>query len=98
MNGVRVAAHQSNRRSESRKLVFDDGVAIGCGRRRNGAKMHHGVELAAVEPAQQVGRRHEVGELPAAEIAPLAVTAETIVDGNVGPPGLVEARNDDSTR
>ena len=56
--------------------------------------MHHGVELTAVEPAQQVGRRHEVGDLPAAEVAPFAVIAETIVDGNVGPPSLVEAGNE----
>ena len=44
--------------------------------------MHDRVELAAVEPAQQIGRRHEFDELAVREIAPFAVAAQHIVDGN----------------
>ena len=55
--------------------------------------MHHRLELAAVEPAQQIGRRHEVGKLALGEVAPLAVAAEEIVDDDVGAAGLVEARH-----
>ncbi len=76
MNGVRVVAHQSSSRSDSRKLCLDDEIAVGRGGRGDGAEMDDGVELAAVEPAQQVGRRHEIGELAGGEIAPFAVAAE----------------------
>jgi hypothetical protein len=50
-------------------------------------------EMAAVEPAQKIGRRHEIGDLAIGEIAPLTVAAEKVVDGNVGAAGLVEARH-----
>src|SRR5262245_57482179 len=49
------------------------------------------LELAAVEPAQQIVRRHHVRHLPLAEVAPLLVRAECVVDDDVGPSGLVEA-------
>ena len=52
------------------------------------------VELAAVEPALKFGRRDEIGDLTAGKIAPLAVAAEHVVDGNIGAAGLVEARDD----
>src|ERR1700676_5282659 len=55
--------------------------------------MDHRVELAAVEPAHELRRRHEIGKLTAGEIAPLAVAAEHIADGNIGAPCLVEARD-----
>ena len=56
--------------------------------------MHDGVEFTAVEPPHQVGRRHEIGHLPAAEIAPFAVIAKAVVDGNIAPPSLIEAGNE----
>ena len=56
--------------------------------------MHDRLKLAAVEPAQEIGRRHEVGDLAIGEIAPLAVAAEHVVDDNVGATGLVEVRHD----
>ena len=93
MNGVRAAVHHSNRRSDSRKLFSMMAIAVGRSGGGDGAEVHDGVELAAVEPAQQIGRRHEFGELAAGEIAPFAVAAEHIVDGNVGAAGLVEARD-----
>ena len=42
--------------------------------------MHHRVELAPFEPAQQIAGRNEFGELPCREIAPLLPGAENIVD------------------
>ncbi len=53
--------------------------------------MNDGLELAAVEPADQLAGRHDVGELPLTEIAPFAGVAEGIVDDNVSAPGLVKA-------
>ncbi len=69
----RAPVEQPQRQPE---IGLHDEIAVGRGRRRNGAHMHHRVELAAVEPAQQVRRRHEVGELAAGEVAPFAVAAE----------------------
>ena len=84
MNGVRVAAHQSKRRSESRKLVsmmaspsvaVVDEMAPRC------------TTASSLRPSSQ--RMRSAGGTKSAswrlaEIAPLAVTAETIVDDNVG--------------
>ena len=86
----RAPFQQAQRQPE---IVFHDRVAIGRGGRGDGAHMHHGLELAAVEPAQKIGRRHKIGDLAMCEIAPLAVAAENVVDGNVGAAGLVEARH-----
>ena len=55
--------------------------------------MHHRIELTAVEPAQQVGRRNEVSELAAGKVAPFTVVAQDIADGDVRAPGLIEARD-----
>jgi hypothetical protein len=45
----------------------------------------------AAEPAHQLGRRHDVGELPLGEVAPLALGAENIAHGDVGAAGIVES-------
>jgi hypothetical protein len=76
MNGVRVAAHQSNKAQRQPEIVLHERIGIGRGGRGNGAEMDHRVELAAVEPAPQIGRRHKIGELAAGKIAPFAVAAE----------------------
>jgi hypothetical protein len=55
--------------------------------------MDDGIELSAVEPAEQVGRRHHIRDLTLGEIAPLAVAAEHVIDGDIGPPGLVQGRD-----
>ena len=94
MKGVRVDRAPFQKPERQPEIGLDDGVAVGRGGRRNGAEVHHGVELAAFQPAQQVRWRHEIGELALAEIAPLAVAAEKIVDHDVGPPSLIEARHD----
>ena len=93
MNGVRVAVHQSSRRSDRRKLLSITASPSVDGRVRDGAEMDHRVELAPVEPAEQVGRRHHVGDLALLQVAPLAVRAEPVVHGDVGAAGLVEARD-----
>src|SRR5438552_1224104 len=56
--------------------------------------MNDPVEFAAVEPAKQVHRRDEVGELVLLQVAPLAVLAERVVDHDIAVPGLIEARDD----
>ena len=54
--------------------------------------MDDGVELAAVEPAHQFGRRHDVGDLALGEIAPFGVVlAEHVVHHDIAGAGLVEA-------
>ncbi len=52
--------------------------------------MNNRVELAAVQPAQQLGRRHEVCELPLGEIVPLAIVAEMVADGHIRPACVVQ--------
>src|SRR5580698_984123 len=55
--------------------------------------MDHRIELAAVEPWQQIGRRHEIGNLVCGEVVPFPVAAEKVVDGDVSASSLVEARD-----
>ena len=88
--GRRAPVEQPQRQPE---IIFHDEIAVGRGGRRDGAHMHHRVELATIEPARQVRRRNEFGELAAGEVAPFAVIAETVADGDVRAPGLVEARD-----
>ena len=52
--------------------------------------MDHRVELAAIEPGDQILGRHHVRELALAEIAPFTGTAECVVNHDIGPPGLIE--------
>ena len=54
--------------------------------------MDNGFEFAPLKPTQQFGRRNEFGEMSSGKVAPFAVAAENIVDGNVAMPGLVKAR------
>ena len=94
MNGVRVAVHQSSSRIERRKLFSitrSPSVAVVSGNR---AQVDDGVELAAVKPARQIRRRHEVGQLALGEIAPLAVGTEKVANGHIGPPRIVERSYD----
>ena len=69
-------------------------VAVGRGGVGDRADVDDGVELAAVEPGEQVLGRHHVGELALRQIAPFAVRTEDIVDDDVAAAGLVEARHD----
>src|SRR5690242_19145787 len=56
--------------------------------------MNHRIQPAALQPAGELCRRHNVGELALAEIAPFAVMAERVADGDIGAPGLVEGSHD----
>ena len=94
MNGVRVAVHQSSSLQREAEIGVDDEVAVGRGGVRDRAHVDDGVELAAVEPGEQVGGRHHVGQLTLGDIAPLAVGAEHVVDDDVGAARLVEAGHD----
>src|SRR5436305_1651560 len=49
------------------------------------------IKLAAGEPAEELARRDHIGELALAQVAPLALRAERIIDRDISPPGLVEA-------
>ena len=53
--------------------------------------MNDGLELAVIQPADQLAGRHDVGELALAEIAPLAGIPERVVDDNISTSGLVQA-------
>ena len=52
--------------------------------------MNDRFELSSLKPLPQFRRRHEIGELPARQIAPFVVAAENIADRDIGAPGLVE--------
>ena len=56
--------------------------------------MDDGIEPAALEPVQQLGRRHEVGELALGEIAPFAVMAEHIANRDIGAAGVIQRGHD----
>src|SRR5262249_41587116 len=57
----------------------------------DGAEMNDRLELAAVEPADQLAGGHDVGELAFTQIAPFARVAKRVVNHDVGSPGLVKA-------
>ncbi len=52
--------------------------------------MNDGIELAALQPAQQLRRRDEISQLALGQVAPLAIAAEMIADGHVRPPGVIQ--------
>ena len=70
------------------------GIAVARGSLGNRTQMDHSVELAAVQPAHQVGGRHEVGQLALLEVAPLVVLAEQVIDNNIGSARLIETGDD----
>ena len=77
MNGRarrRAPVEQLQRQPE---IGVDDEVAIGRRGVGDGAQMDDGVELAAIEPGEQLGRRHDIGELALAEVAPFALAPRT---------------------
>ncbi len=55
--------------------------------------MKHGIELAAREPAREIGRRDEIGQAALLQVPPLAVGAEEVADGDIAMPGLVQRRH-----
>jgi len=57
----------------------------------DGAEMDDCLKLAAIEPTNELARRHHVGDVAFAEIAPFTLFTERVVDHNVSPPRLVEA-------
>ena len=76
------------------EIVFHHGIAVARGSLGNRTQMDHSVELAAVQPAHQVGGRHEVGQLALLEVAPLVVLAEQVIDNNIGSARLIETGDD----
>jgi hypothetical protein len=54
--------------------------------------MNDRVEFLAREPAQQIVRRNEIGQLALGEVAPFLIAAEQIVHHHVVAARLVEAR------
>ena len=56
--------------------------------------MDDGIQPAAFEPVLQFGRRHDVRELALGEIAPFAVMAEHVANGDIRAAGVVQ-RGDD---
>ncbi|OIQ68225.1 hypothetical protein GALL_501860 [mine drainage metagenome] len=56
--------------------------------------MDDGVQPAAVQPARQLRRRHDVGELTLGEIAPFAVVPEHVTHGDIGAARLIERGHD----
>src|SRR5437764_6183350 len=73
------------------KIGGEDKVGVSCGGIGHGAEMDDRLKLAAIEPSDELARRHHVSDLPFAEIAPFTLCAERVIDHNVGAPGLVEA-------
>ena len=86
----RAPFEQAQRQAE---IGLDDQIPVGRGGVGDGAEMDDGIELAALEPAEQLARRHHVGKLALAEIAPFLPAIERIVDHDVAVAGLVEARH-----
>ena len=83
MNGVRVAVHQSSSRSDRRKLVSrtrSPSVAVVS---EMAPRWMTASSLRPSSQRDQLARRHHVGELALAEIAPLAGVAERVVDHDV---------------
>ena len=75
------------------EIGVDDEVAIGRGGLRDRPHVKDGVELAARQPARQIGRRDEIGQPALLQVAPLAFGAEMVAHGDIAMPGLVEARH-----
>ena len=67
---LRAPVEQAQRGAE---IVFHHQVAVGRGGVGNGAHMDDRLELAAVQPAHQFGRRHQIGDLALGQIAPFGV-------------------------
>ena len=93
MNGVRVDGAPVEQPQRQAEIGIEHEVGVARHGVGDGAEMDDGVELAVVEPVEQLRRRHHVGELPLAEVAPFLIAAEMIVDDDVGAPGLVQARD-----
>ncbi len=99
MNGVRVAVHQSSRRSDRRKLVSITASPSRGGGVGDRAHMDDSVELAALEPVASGRRAAQNRQAAAWQIPPLAVAAEDVADDDdIGAPGVVEAARQYSTR
>jgi hypothetical protein len=58
------------------------------------AEMDHGVELARFEPVGELRRRHDVGELPFGEVAPLAVMPQHVAYDHVAAAGVIQRGHD----
>ena len=94
MNGValrRAPVEQPHRQAE---IGLDHEIAVGRRGLRNGAEMDDGIEPAALQPVRQFGRRHDVGELALGEIAPFAVMAEQVANGDVGAARVIQRGHD----
>ena len=86
--GAPVEKHQ-----REAEIGVDDEVAVGRGGLRDRAKVKHGIELAAREPAREIGRGDEIGQAALLQVPPLALGAEKVADGDIAMPGLVQRRH-----
>ena len=89
--GLRAPVEQAQRQAE---IVLHHQVGVGGGGVGDRAHVDDGVELAAVQPIHQLGRRHQVGHPALGQIAPFGVVmAQQVVDDDIGGARLVEARD-----
>ena len=94
MNGVAFAVHQSSSRIDRRKLVSitrSPSVAVVS------EIAPRWMTASSRRPFSQSAssrRRHDIGELALGEIAPFAVMAEHVANGDVGAAGVIQRGHD----
>ena len=94
MNGVAFAVHQSSSRIDRRKLVSitrSPSVAVVS---EIAPRWMTASSRRPFSQCQQLRRRHDVGELALGEIAPFAVMAEHIANGDIGAAGVIQRGHD----
>ena len=62
MNGMCVGGAPVEQSQREAKVGLDHGVAVARGGLGNRAEMNDAIELAAIEPADEIMRRHEIGK------------------------------------
>ena len=94
MNGVRLAVHQSSRRSDSLKLFSRTKSPSLAVVSEIASHMNDRVELATMKPPGELTWRNDIGQLPFGEIAPFVAGAHGIGDDNVAGVRLIETGHD----
>ncbi len=90
MNGVDVVVHQSSSfigRTKFACITWSPSVAVVS---EIAPRWMIAWSLRPCSQRSSSRRRHEVGELPLGEIAPLAVVAEVVADGHIRPARVVQ--------